>query len=85
MRPPVILEPSATFSSSSSSPTDRRLNTLARHLSQFPDHNQMASHISPSPTASSDSVFAHIAQAPEDPILGVTNYSFLSIPFDYHF
>ncbi|PKA61047.1 Aspartate aminotransferase, cytoplasmic [Apostasia shenzhenica] len=57
----------------------RRLSTLGRHLSgHFP---AMASEnpnftISPSPTAgtygSAASVFACIAQAPEDPILGVT-------------
>lgn len=81
MRPPVILEPSTTFSPSYSSPTDRRLNTLARHLGEIPDQNQMASNISPSPTASSDSVFAHIVQAPEDPILGVT--FLLLFLFDY--
>jgi hypothetical protein len=29
-----------------------------------------------SPTASSDSVFAHLVRAPEDPILGVTIFLF---------
>lgn len=82
MRPPVILEPSTTYSSNSSSyspSSDRRLNTIAKH---FVNHVQMDSHnISPSPTASSDSVFAQIVRAPEDAILGVYIILFL---FQHH-
>jgi hypothetical protein len=73
MRPPVILESTTTttFTSSSSySSCDRRLNTLARHLIDVNDQNQ--NQMASSPTASSDSVFAHLVRAPEDPILGVT-------------
>ncbi|XP_061376083.1 aspartate aminotransferase 1 isoform X1 [Gastrolobium bilobum] len=75
MRPPVTLK--TTFQSgtySCSSPSDRRLNTLARHFVHVDhDHDQMDSHnISASPTAATDSVFAHLVRAPEDPILGVT-------------
>ncbi|RDX79522.1 Aspartate aminotransferase 1 [Mucuna pruriens] len=73
MRPPVILKTTSISDSYSySSPSDRRLNTLARHFVRV--HDQMASHdnISASPTAASDSVFAHLVRAPEDPILGVT-------------
>jgi len=77
MRPPVILESTTTFSSSS----DRRLNTIAKHFLDVNDQNQMASqNITPSPTASSDSVFAHLVRAPEDPILGVC---FLLFLFDH--
>ncbi|XP_062098112.1 aspartate aminotransferase, cytoplasmic [Humulus lupulus] len=61
--------------SSSSSPTDRRLSALVRHLLvENSDPSAMAP-VSASPTSASnglDSVFAHIVQAPEDPILGVT-------------
>jgi hypothetical protein len=77
MRPPVILESTTTttFTSSSSySSCDRRLNTLARHLIDVNDQNQ--NQMASSPTASSDSVFAHLVRAPEDPILGVTNFLF---------
>ncbi|XP_010110107.2 aspartate aminotransferase 3, chloroplastic [Morus notabilis] len=58
---------------SSSSPTDRRLNTLVRHLLVENSSSVMDS-ISASPTSAfhGDSVFAHIVRAPEDPILGVT-------------
>lgn len=79
MRPPVILE-TTSYSSSSlstySSSSDRRLNILARHLVAVNnDQNQMDSqNISPSPTAASDSVFAHLVRAPEDPILGVFSF-----------
>jgi hypothetical protein len=74
MRPPVILESTTTtFTSSSSySSCDRRLNTLARHLIDVNDQNQNQNQMASSPTASSDSVFAHLVRAPEDPILGVT-------------
>ncbi|XP_044463926.1 aspartate aminotransferase, cytoplasmic [Mangifera indica] len=55
-----------------SSAADRRLNALLRHLSSsaMDTHNS----VSPSPTSSFqyDSVFSHVVQAPEDPILGVT-------------
>ncbi|KAE9587042.1 Aspartate aminotransferase 1 [Lupinus albus] len=59
-----------SYFSSSSCSIDRRITTLSRHLL----NHQMASvdSISVSPTASSDSVFAHLLPAPEDPILGVT-------------
>ncbi|XP_019438405.1 PREDICTED: aspartate aminotransferase 1 [Lupinus angustifolius] len=60
-----------TFSDPSSSSVDRRITTLSNHLL----NHQMASvnqSVSVSPTASSDSVFAHLLPAPEDPILGVT-------------
>ncbi|KAL2346907.1 hypothetical protein Fmac_000907 [Flemingia macrophylla] len=72
MRPPVILKTTSFFDSSYSSPSDRRLSTLANHF--VCAHNPMASHdsISASPTAAFDSVFAQIVRAPEDPILGVT-------------
>ncbi|KAM0938575.1 putative aspartate transaminase [Dioscorea sansibarensis] len=56
---------------------ERRVGILARHLSSHSP--SMASGnpsetISPFPTAGSfgESVFAHVVQAPEDPILGVT-------------
>ncbi|KAF4348435.1 hypothetical protein F8388_019530 [Cannabis sativa] len=66
----------AHSSSSSSSPTDRRLNALARHLiAENSDPSSAMAPVSASPTSASnglDSVFAHIVQAPEDPILGVT-------------
>ncbi|RWV77905.1 hypothetical protein GW17_00061214, partial [Ensete ventricosum] len=60
----------------------RRLGTLARHLGvdySPASSSLMASHnaseiVTPSPTAGSygGSVFTNVAQAPEDPILGVT-------------
>uniref|UniRef100_A0A803QWG9 Uncharacterized protein n=1 Tax=Cannabis sativa TaxID=3483 RepID=A0A803QWG9_CANSA len=72
-------------SSSSSSPTDRRLNALARHLiAENSDPSSAMAPVSASPTSASnglDSVFAHIVQAPEDPILGV----FYSILFFFAF
>ncbi|XP_078428182.1 aspartate aminotransferase, cytoplasmic [Wolffia australiana] len=64
------------------STTGRRLNTLGRHLAAdrcdrtSSSSSGMASQgtISPSPTAGvfAESVFGNVAQAPEDPILGVT-------------
>ncbi|KAF5748248.1 Aspartate aminotransferase 3 [Tripterygium wilfordii] len=56
----------------SSSATDRRISALARHLSGA--SSSPAMDISASPTSSSrgNSVFNHLVQAPEDPILGVT-------------
>ncbi|XP_034684041.1 aspartate aminotransferase, cytoplasmic [Vitis riparia] len=60
-----------------SSPADRRLSALARHLEgSSPSSAMDPNHtISASATSGSDfggSVFAHVVQAPEDPILGVT-------------
>ncbi|KAK9075583.1 hypothetical protein SSX86_003909 [Deinandra increscens subsp. villosa] len=55
-------------SSSSSSPADRRLSILSRHLARTIDRDQGIT-ISASPTSS---VFADVLRAPEDPILGVT-------------
>uniref|UniRef100_A0A7N0V5X0 Aspartate aminotransferase n=1 Tax=Kalanchoe fedtschenkoi TaxID=63787 RepID=A0A7N0V5X0_KALFE len=52
------------------SAADRRLATLARHLESPPQGSE--SSIFASPTAAGNSVFAHVVQAPEDPILGVT-------------
>lgn len=56
---------------------DRRLSTLARHLTTGGIKNNVHDNvISSSPTSSSSSVhhsiFANILRAPEDPILGVT-------------
>ncbi|CAM8949537.1 unnamed protein product [Rhodiola kirilowii] len=54
---------------------DRRLATLARHLDESlePSPNSSSSiFASPTSGATGKSVFAHIVQAPEDPILGVT-------------
>ncbi|PON76515.1 Aspartate/other aminotransferase [Parasponia andersonii] len=58
--------------------SDRRLNALVRHLlvgdSNSSSSSSMGS-ITDSPASASDgrdSVFAHVVQAPEDPILGVT-------------
>lgn len=76
MRPPVTLPcfPNSSSLSSSpsttSSPSDRRLSTLARHLLPMDSRD---SSISASPTSAgqANSVFAHLVRAPEDPILGV--------------
>lgn len=59
-------------SSSNSDPTDRRINALVRHLAES-SSSAMADSLSASVTSSlhSDSVFAHVVRAPEDPILGV--------------
>ncbi|XP_068652573.1 aspartate aminotransferase, cytoplasmic [Aristolochia californica] len=58
------------------SSTDRRLSALARHLVGDPSllSSMASSQIAPSSTAADfgSSVFANVAQAPEDPILGVT-------------
>lgn len=58
--------------SSNSDPTDRRINALVRHLVES-SSSAMADSLSASPTSSlhTDSVFAHVVRAPEDPILGV--------------
>ena len=76
---------SSSLSSSSSSASDRRLKTLARHFVDSSPVPVMDSHsqnpndtVSPSPTSSAfhaDSVFAHLVRAPEDPILGVISLS----------
>ncbi|KAF5726198.1 aspartate aminotransferase cytoplasmic [Tripterygium wilfordii] len=55
------------------SPTDRRISALAGHLSGVSP--SLAMNVCASPTSSSsrgNSVFDHLVQAPEDPILGVT-------------
>ncbi|KAF3446440.1 hypothetical protein FNV43_RR11619 [Rhamnella rubrinervis] len=64
---------SSTAASSSSSSADRRLSALVRHLG-VEDSTSAMSDISANPTSAfnGDSVFAHVVQAPEDPILGVT-------------
>ncbi|PSR91250.1 Aspartate aminotransferase [Actinidia chinensis var. chinensis] len=59
------------------SATDRRLNSLLRHIDPSiasSSLSSMDSQISASPTSGfhGDSVFAHVVQAPEDSILGVT-------------
>ncbi|KMZ75063.1 Aspartate transaminase [Zostera marina] len=52
------------------SPLERRLNTISRHLIQgcFSDSTSIVA----SPAFYGASVFQNVAQAPEDPILGVT-------------
>ncbi|KAI3862270.1 hypothetical protein MKX03_037135 [Papaver bracteatum] len=74
MRPQATTPVPLSGASNGSSPTDRRLNTLIRHIGDTSMESQNSnSNISMSTTASyGDSVFAHIVQAPEDPILGVT-------------
>ena len=71
---------SSNTSTSNTDPTDRRINALVRHLVE-PSSSAMADSISASPTSSlnTDSVFAHVVRAPEDPILGVIFYLFPSI------
>ncbi|KAA8525291.1 hypothetical protein F0562_007146 [Nyssa sinensis] len=60
-----------------SSPTDRRLSALARHLEAsssacaMDSQNQMIS-ASATSAIGDNSVFGHVVRAPEDPILGVT-------------
>ncbi|CAN7037607.1 unnamed protein product, partial [Brassica rapa subsp. trilocularis] len=65
--------------SSSSSPSDRRVGALLRHLTAGADYRSTdrPSSIFASLTSgvSSGSVFAHLVQAPEDPILGVHSSS----------
>lgn len=62
------------MASSSSSPSDRRLSALVRHLAGSSPELDSQSFVSASPTAGfhGNSVFSHVVQAPEDPILGVT-------------
>ncbi|XP_075487565.1 aspartate aminotransferase 3, chloroplastic-like [Primulina tabacum] len=58
-----------------SSPADRRLTTLARHLeSSTMDSANQSIDVSPTSgfSGGQNSVFHHVVQAPEDPILGVT-------------
>ncbi|CAA0838368.1 Aspartate aminotransferase 3- chloroplastic [Striga hermonthica] len=65
------------ISQPSSSPTDRRLSALLRHIEGITTADMDPNHpISAAPTSGSSgariSVFDHVARAPEDPILGVT-------------
>ncbi|XP_010532471.1 PREDICTED: aspartate aminotransferase 3, chloroplastic [Tarenaya hassleriana] len=64
------------FEFSSSSSSDRRIGTLLRHLVGGSESLAMdpRSSVAASPTSgiAGGSVFAHLVQAPEDPILGVT-------------
>ena len=58
------------FSSSSSS--DRRIGALLRHLNSGSDSDNLSSlYASPTSGGTGGSVFSHLVQAPEDPILGV--------------
>ncbi|KAG5562596.1 hypothetical protein RHGRI_005353 [Rhododendron griersonianum] len=74
------MRPQSVGTTPGSATADRRLSCLRRHLdpisssSSSPSSAAMESSqtISASPTSAFDSVFAHLAQAPEDPILGVT-------------
>ncbi|KAL3645908.1 Aspartate aminotransferase 3, chloroplastic [Castilleja foliolosa] len=64
-------------SPSSSSPTDRRLSALARHLegsspTAMASGNQSIAAAPTSGSTGSRSVFDHVVQGPEDAILGVT-------------
>ncbi|KAJ4908529.1 hypothetical protein Rs2_12187 [Raphanus sativus] len=60
-------------SSSSSSPSDRRIGALLRHLTAGTDADRVSSvFASPTSGVAGGSVFAHLVQAPEDAILGVT-------------
>ncbi|KAI5669324.1 hypothetical protein M9H77_19177 [Catharanthus roseus] len=60
-------------SASLKSSTDRRISVLAGHLEGSSSSSPMEStSVSVSPTSASGSVFSHVVQAPEDPILGVT-------------
>lgn len=59
-------------SSSSSSPSDRRIGALLRHLTAGTDSDRVSSvFASPTSGGAGGSVFAHLVQAPEDAILGV--------------
>ncbi|KAE8654587.1 Aspartate aminotransferase [Hibiscus syriacus] len=57
---------------SSSSPADRRLNALIRHLATASIQSGTAVAFSPTSSFHGDSIFSHVVLAPEDPILGVT-------------
>lgn len=64
------------FSSSSSS--DRRIGALLRHLTAGSDSDHLSSvYASPTSGVTGGSVFAHLVQAPEDPILGVPSFPLL--------
>ena len=59
--------------SSSTSPSDRRIGALFRHLTAGTDADRVSSvFASPTSGGAGGSVFAHLVQAPEDAILGVT-------------
>ena len=63
-------------SSSSSSPSDRRIGALLRHLTAGTDADRVSSvFASPTSGGAGGSVFAHLVQAPEDAILGVPSPS----------
>ena len=79
MRPLFGVEHAAAIprtSSSNTDPADRRINALVRHLVES-SSSAMADSLSASVASSlhSDSVFAHVVRAPEDPILGVFSFS----------
>lgn len=62
--------------SSSSSPSDRRIGALLRHLTAGTDADRVSSvFASPTSGGAGGSVFAHLVQAPEDAILGVPSPS----------
>ena len=68
---PQFISPCVPNNSCSSSPSDRRLTTLAAHFVQA-SSSAMANSITVSPTfAIANSIFAHVVHAPEGPILGV--------------
>lgn len=71
------------FSSSSSS--DRRIGALLRHLTAGSDSDHLSSvYASPTSGVTGGSVFAHLVQAPEDPILGVPSFSSSLIMYVYN-
>jgi hypothetical protein len=70
--------------------SERRLSTLVRHLcglSSSPCSPSRSSsenaRIALAPMAALGSVFAHVVQAPEDPILGVRDLSRFTFHFSY--
>lgn len=71
-------------SHSPSSPADRRLSALVRHL-EGSSRNAENGSIAAAPTSGSsggrNSVFDHVVRAPEDPILGVILSLSLSLLF----
>lgn len=62
------------MSRNSCSSTDRRIAILARHIEapSSASSSMDSGSLYPSPTSAAGSVFSHVVQAPEDPILGVT-------------
>ncbi|KAG2334298.1 hypothetical protein Bca52824_005478 [Brassica carinata] len=71
--------------SSSTSPSDRRIGALFRHLTAGTDADRVSSvFASPTSGGAGGSVFAHLVQAPEDAILGyLPTFSFsFSFSFD---